>query len=137
MCEVWLSWLCLEARRVIRSNGPRDPLRGCSISISINNSHDHEKHGQVCVCVCVRVCVCVCTQLLQSCPSLCGPMDSSPPVSSVHGILQARIQSELPCSPPGHLPNPGIKRTPVMSPALAGRFFTTSATWEAQANLTE
>ena len=26
----------------------------------------------------------------QSCPTLCGPMDCSPPVSSVHGILQAR-----------------------------------------------
>ena len=28
---------------------------------------------------------------LQSCPTLCYPMDSSPPGSSVHGILQARI----------------------------------------------
>ena len=27
----------------------------------------------------------------QSCPSLCDPMDCSPPGSSVHGILQARI----------------------------------------------
>ena len=27
----------------------------------------------------------------QSCPSLCDPMDRSPPGSSVHGILQARI----------------------------------------------
>ena len=27
----------------------------------------------------------------QSRPTLCGPMDSSPPGSSVHGILQARI----------------------------------------------
>ena len=27
----------------------------------------------------------------QSCPILCNPMDSSPPGSSVHGILQARI----------------------------------------------
>ena len=27
----------------------------------------------------------------QSCPTLCEPMDSSPPGSSVHGILQARI----------------------------------------------
>ena len=26
---------------------------------------------------------------LQSCPTLCDPMDSSPPGSSVHGILQA------------------------------------------------
>ena len=28
---------------------------------------------------------------LQSCPALCNPMDCSPPGSSVHGILQARI----------------------------------------------
>ena len=27
---------------------------------------------------------------LQSCPTLCDPMDSSPPGSSVHRILQAR-----------------------------------------------
>ena len=27
----------------------------------------------------------------QSCPTLCHPMDCSPPGSSVHGILQARI----------------------------------------------
>ena len=30
-------------------------------------------------------------KLLQSCPSLCDPMDHSLPGSSVHGILQARI----------------------------------------------
>ena len=34
---------------------------------------------------------CMCAQLLQSCPALCNPMDCSPPSSSVHGILQARI----------------------------------------------
>ena len=28
---------------------------------------------------------------LQSCPTLCDPMDCSPPGSSVHGILQAGI----------------------------------------------
>ena len=32
---------------------------------------------------------------------------------------------------PGHLPNPGIKPVSLMSPALASRFFPTSATWEA------
>ena len=36
------------------------------------------------------------------------------------------------CLAPGDLPDPGIEPTPLMSPALAGRFFTTSATWEAQ-----
>ena len=29
--------------------------------------------------------------LLQSCPTLCDSMDCSPPGSSVHGILQARV----------------------------------------------
>ena len=43
--------------------------------------------------------------------------------------------SRLPCPPPGDLPNPGNKPTPLMSPALAGHFFTTSATWEAQGDL--
>ena len=28
---------------------------------------------------------------LQSCPTVCDPMDGSPPGSSVHGILKARI----------------------------------------------
>ena len=29
--------------------------------------------------------------IVQSCPTLCDPMDWGPPGSSVHGILQARI----------------------------------------------
>ena len=33
----------------------------------------------------------VCAKWLQSCPTLCNPVDCSPPGSSVHGILQARI----------------------------------------------
>ena len=33
---------------------------------------------------------CVCAQSLQSCSTLCNPMDHSPPDSSVHGILRAR-----------------------------------------------
>ena len=34
---------------------------------------------------------CVCAKSLQSCLTLCYPMDHSLPGSSVHGILQARI----------------------------------------------
>ena len=37
------------------------------------------------------ICVCVCVLVTQLCPTLCNPMDSSPPGSSVRGILQARI----------------------------------------------
>ena len=38
--------------------------------------------------------------------------------------------SGLPCSPPGDLPDPGIKPASLTSPVLAGGFFTTSTTWE-------
>ena len=45
--------------------------------------------------------------------------------------------NRLPCPPPGDLPNLGIDPMSLMSPALAGGFFTTSATWEAQENGTD
>ena len=31
------------------------------------------------------------SEVAQSCPTLCDPVDCSPPGSSVHGILQARV----------------------------------------------
>ena len=31
------------------------------------------------------------SEVAQSCPTLCDPMDCSPPGSSLHGILQARV----------------------------------------------
>ena len=45
----------------------------------------------------------------QSCPTLCDPVDSCQPGSSVHGILQAKILSGLPFPSPGNLPDPGIE----------------------------
>ena len=38
----------------------------------------------------------------------------------------------LPFPPPGDLPYPGIEPEALMSPTLAGRFFTTGATWDGQ-----
>ena len=65
-----------------------------------------------------------------SCLSLYDPMDCSPPGSSVQGILQARYGNGLPLLPPGDLPDPGIEPASLTPPALAGGFFTTSATWK-------
>ena len=45
---------------------------------------------------------------LQSCLTLCNPMDCSPPGSSVRGILQ-ECWSGLPCPPPEGLPDPGVE----------------------------
>ena len=41
----------------------------------------------------------------------------------------------LPCPPPGDLPDPGIEHSSLMSPALAGGFFTVSTTGEAWATV--
>ena len=58
-------------------------------------------------------------------------MDCSPPGYSVHGVLQASILDWAIVSPSMDLPDPGIEPMSLMSPALTGRFFTTSTTWEA------
>ena len=77
---------------------------------------------------CMLLCVCSLTQL---CPTLCNPMDCSPPGSSVHAIFK----SGLPFPSPRDLPNPGIKAA---FPALhsiscnSGEFFTHWAISEAQ-----
>ena len=66
-----------------------------------------------CVCVCVCVCVCSVTQL---CPTLCHPMDCSPPGSSAHGGSPTPILEWLAMPSSGDLPNPeGIEPR---SPAL-------------------
>ena len=41
------------------------------------------------------------------------------------GFSRQEYWSELPCPPPGDLPNPEIEPTSLISPALAGGFFTT------------
>ena len=73
---------------------------------------------------------------LQSCPTLRDPVDCSPLGFSVHGMLQVEYWSGLPFPLPGDLPNLGSNPESLPSPALAGRFFTTSATWKAHAYCT-
>ena len=65
-------------------------------------------------------CYLSCCILTQLCPALCRPMD--PRLLSVHGISQARILRWVPFLSLGDLPDSVIL---LVSPALAGRFFTT------------
>ena len=79
--------------------------------------------------------MCVHAKWLQSCLTLCNPMDCSPPGSSVHGDSPGK-NSGVGCDgthlPWGDFPHPGIEPTSPMSSALAVRFFNTCTTWEAQ-----
>ena len=58
------------------------------------------------------------TQLLQSCLTVCNPMDCSLPGSSVHRISQARILEWVAISSSRDLPDPGIKPASPASPEL-------------------
>ena len=63
----------------------------------------------------------------QSCPALCGPMDCTPCQASLSvEFSRQEYWSEWLCPPPGDLPNPGIESI------IAGGFFTSWATREAQ-----
>ena len=51
------------------------------------------------------------------------------------GFSRQEYWSGMPCRPLGDLPDPGNRPASPMSPALVGRFFTISATWEAVVTL--
>ena len=74
------------------------------------------------VCVCVCVCACTHAKLLQLCPTLCHAMDCSPPDSSVHGILQARMVEWVAIS---SFSGSSWPRDRTRGSWIAGSFFTT------------
>ena len=58
------------------------------------------------------------------------PSTVAPQAPLSMGFSRHEYWSGLPCPPPGNLPDPRIEPASLMSPALAGGFFTTSTTWE-------
>ena len=74
--------------------------------------------------------MCVHAKSLQLCPTLCDPMDNSPPGYCIHRILEPRILEWVIGPSPGDRPDPGIEPLSLMYPELARGFFTTCATWE-------
>ena len=72
----------------------------------------------------LHLCLLVCVLVAQSYPTLCDSMDCSPPGSSVHGVLQARVLEWLPFPSPGDLPNPGVE------PGVAQMVKCLPAMWE-------
>ena len=76
------------------------------------------------------VCMCALQSIVLHSHALCQA-----PLSM--GFSRQEFWSGLPWPLPGNLPNLGIKPMFLMSPALAGGFFTTSAIWEAHGCLHE
>ena len=98
--QTWLKWLSTHYK-LYADNFPQ--LRGLAAYV-VQESTKHMSYSKACfilfnfwdlfflhssqVCFLVR---CMCAKSFQLCPTLCNPMDCSPPGSSVHRILQARI----------------------------------------------
>ena len=78
--------------------------------------------------------MCVCAKSLQSCSTLCDPLDCTLQAPLSMRFSRQKYWSGVPCSPPGDLFDPGTKPPSLLSPAMEGRFFTTSTTWEALQN---
>ena len=79
-------------------------------------------HKLILIITCMHVCT-------QSCPILCNLLAHKTPLSIV--FSRQEYWSGLPFPFPGDLSDPGIEPTSLESPAMAGRFFTNHATWEA------
>ena len=102
------------------------------------------EHGHTCICPMIlrstllntsesscSSCMLVHAKSLQSSPTLCNPMDYSPPGSSVYGILQARILEWVYMPSSRGAAQPRDQTCLSVSPALTGGLFTTGTTLEA------
>ena len=103
VCVCMLTQLCPTLWNPVDCSPLKSSVRGISQarildSVAISFSSNHEYMS-----------LCMPAKFLQSCPTLFNPKDCSTPGSSVHGILQARYWSGLPCPPPGDLPDPEIE----------------------------
>ena len=91
------------------------------------NSADGCPLGKTRVCVCV--CVCMRTLSCFGCVRLFAtPWTLAHQALLSMGFSRQEYWRGLPWPPSGVLPNPRVKSVSLMSPALAGRFFTTSTT---------
>ena len=116
-------------------------LRNSQTSSTRNLKKTKLRHMYVWGCICICEWIYKHENLNAVCAMLCLVAQSCPTLWP-HGLYPSRpfypwwfsrqeCWSGLPCPPPGDLPDPEIEPVSFMSPALSGKFFTTSTTWEA------
>ena len=91
--------------------------------VSAPTSHSEEHHCRSCQTggSCLWICMLSCFSCVQLCMA---PWSIAHQAPLPTGFLQQESWSGLPFPPPGDLPDPGIKPSSPVSPALPGRFFT-------------
>ena len=79
------------------------------------------------------MCVCMCVSCLSSVRLFVTVWTVAHQAPLSMRFPRQESWSGLPCPSPGDLPDQGLEPTSLMSPALAGRYFTTSGPWEGYA----
>ena len=114
-----------------QNNPERYSTRKLTLSFSTNKWHKESAWEKGKCLKLQKTCYILRAVLLQSCSTLCKLWTVAHQAPLSMGFSRQEYWSGLPCPPPGDLPNPEIESVSLRSPALAGRFFTTSTTWEA------
>ena len=112
-----LQWSCQEnpMDRAARQAVVHGVAKESDATEQLNNNKIYSpSHSMLC-----------CTQSLQPHPTLCSPMDRSPPGSSVHGVLQARILEWVAMLSSRGSSQPRDRIHISCVSCFAGRFFTT------------
>ena len=109
----WSDWACMYACHI-------DTIHACTLRVGHNWASKH-----ACTCSIRVTCIYACCARLFS--TLWAAVLQAP---LSMGFSRQEYWSGLPCPPPEDLPNPGIEPVSLTSPALAGKFFTISATWD-------
>ena len=105
------------------------PPSNLSVAAVVSTSHSWREKPEAHLPLYPWVCVCVLSCF--SCVRLFSMIWTIAHQASLSmGFFRQEYWSGLSCPPPGDLPDTGIKPLSSASPALAGEFFTTSATWE-------
>ena len=99
---IWLDLLAVQEtlKNLLQHHGSKASILRCSAFFIVQLSHPYMTSGKT-IALTRRTFVgkvmsllfnmlSAAAKSLQSCPTLCDPIDGSPPGSSVHGILQAR-----------------------------------------------
>ena len=84
----WLDLLAIQGtlKSLLQHHGSKALILRCSVFFVVQLSHPYMTTGKT-----MALTAAAAAKSLQSCPTLCDPIDSSPPGSPVPGILQARI----------------------------------------------
>ena len=83
--NTWCSWKVCHHRALRLLISPPSPLFRSHLTFLLPSSHFPQPHWEFSFTPSAAV-----AKSLQLCPTLCDPIDSSPPGSPVPGILQAR-----------------------------------------------